>query len=64
MGDAMNINNPEKGLLTNGGLIPKKPKKVIPAPAWDGRGELLKAIRDGKLDLLLTFKKINIKYVF
>lgn len=24
-----------------------KPKKNIPAPAWDGRSELLKAIRDG-----------------
>lgn len=51
IGEALNINNSEKcNLLSNGG-IGKKPleKKVIPVPAWDGRSELLKAIRDGKL---------------
>lgn len=45
------LNNHEKSnLLINGGLG-RKPmeKRNIPAPAWDGRSELLKAIRDGML---------------
>lgn len=50
MGEALNLNNggDKSNLLNNGGIL-KKPleKKVIPAPAWDGRSELLKAIRDG-----------------
>jgi len=40
--------SPEKfNLITNGGISKKIEKKSIPAPVWDGRGELLKAIRDG-----------------
>ncbi|XP_021956734.1 wiskott-Aldrich syndrome protein family member 2 isoform X2 [Folsomia candida] len=58
IGEALNINNSEKcNLLSNGG-IGKKPleKKVIPVPAWDGRSELLKAIRDG-----INLRKVETK---
>jgi len=34
--------------ISNGGLIKPKEKKVIPAQV-DGRSQLLKAIRDGKV---------------
>jgi len=56
------LNNHEKSnLLINGGLG-KKEKRKIPAPAWDGRSELLKAIRDGiELRKVETKKEPNSK---